>query len=391
MNNKLKSIDMLKGIGIIMIIIVHNRHFILKNTEGYRALVNYGQMGCQIFFLVSGMALCYSWFHQLEKSPAKSFSGNYISFIIRRYMRLAPGFLIMLALNFILNVILIDIFHYSPGFIMTRTPLALLTNVFFIHGFFPDYINSVFPGGWYIGTSFILYLLFPLLAALCQKLRKISPFLIYALPLIFLVINVFTLRHIAMASGGKLYPSNNSFLYYFFTNQLPCFMLGIMLYFQQQPDIHKGFAARCPLAVSVVLFALTGFISIKLYLLPEKMNYLYTIMPSLAGLAFYWLAVSMLHVELKSSEKKNTKKAPDDKVLSLLADFLAKCGRISYGMYLTHSLICWYGIKAITSALNSNGYEYNDLLFYMLTLIPSIFIVYVLGLSMELLLKKIKW
>ena len=166
-------------------------------------------------------------------------------------------------------------------------------------------------------------------------------------------------------------------------------MLGIMLYFQQQPNIGRDFAIRCPLIMTVALFAVTSLIALKLYMLPEEIPYLYAVLPSIAGLSFYWLAVSMIHVELKSFGKKNVKKAPDDKVLSLFADFLAKCGRISYGMYLTHSLVCWYGIKAVTSALTGSGYEYNDLIFYMLVLIPTIFITYVLGQCMEALLSRL--
>ena len=61
MNQKLKSMDIIKGIGIIMIIIVHNRHFLMLDMSGLRPLMNYGQMGCQLFFFVSGFALCYAW------------------------------------------------------------------------------------------------------------------------------------------------------------------------------------------------------------------------------------------------------------------------------------------------------------------------------------------
>ena len=211
MNNRLKSLDVLKGIGIIMIIIVHNRHFIMKDMEGCRGIINYGQMGCQIFFLVSGMALCCSWFCQLAQTPQQAFFKNYIIFTARRYFRLAPGFLIMLALNFILNTIIIDIFHFVPGFVMNRTLPAIITNIFFIHGFFPEYINDVFPGGWYIGTAFILYLIFPFLVSLCRKLCQINLRLLYVLPLIFLIANIFLLRYITKISGGDLYPGNNSF------------------------------------------------------------------------------------------------------------------------------------------------------------------------------------
>ncbi len=391
MNKPLRSLDILKGIGIVMIIIVHNRHFIMKDMTGFRQIINYGQMGCQLFFFVSGMALCYSWYHLIQKEQRKSFPVLYGKFILRRYLRLAPGFLIILAANYLLNILLMDIFHYSPGFIINRSPKAILANVLFVHGIYPDAINSVFPGGWYIGTTFILYLLFPLLVTLFQKLHTVNRFLIFPLPLLFLCLNHILLKHWSIASKGSLYPYNNSFLYYFFTNQLPCFLLGILLYFQENnidsnnPHQKKYFSQKCPLLLSIALFLGTSVLAIRWYLLPEE-NYRYTYLPSLVGLSFYWLAVSMIHWEHRKTSllpcQKNTISHKNRGILQFLTDFLAQCGKNSYGMYLVHAFICWYGVKGVTDAMKYCGYDYPDLTLYCILLLPSIFIVYVAGLYM---------
>ncbi|MDE7477786.1 MAG: hypothetical protein K2M91_07535, partial [Lachnospiraceae bacterium] len=63
-------------------------------------------------------------------------------------------------------------------------------------------------------------------------------------------------------------------------------------------------------------------------------------------------------------------------------------GRNSYGMYLAHPLVCWYGMKALTYFLTENGGTYNDMLLYWLMLAPSVFIVYVMGLYVE---KALTW
>ena len=55
MNKTLRSLDILKGIGIVMIIIVHNRHFIMKDMTGFRQIINYGQMDANYF------SLCLEW------------------------------------------------------------------------------------------------------------------------------------------------------------------------------------------------------------------------------------------------------------------------------------------------------------------------------------------
>lgn len=377
MNQKLKSPDIIKGIAILMIIIVHNRHFIMLDMSGYRQLINFGQMGCQLFFFVSGFSLCYSWEHMTASNPAKHFIPASLHFISRRYLRLIPGFLIILAVNWILNILLINHLEFL-GFLMNREPLAIITNVLFWHGLFPPYNNNVFPGGWYIGTAFLLYIIFPPLFCAFKKLNRLPAVCMAAIPLLLLVFNYYLLRHISVASGYEFYPYNNSFLYFFFTNHLPCFSLGTLLYFYEK----KGFSAKCPLLVSIPLFIAAAYWSIHLYLLPEK-NFMYTYIPTIVGLAVYWLAVTLIHIEKKrlSASKEFAK--------TCLSRFLVSCGRHSYGMYLMHSFICWYGMKTLRYFLTLNGNTYNDLLVYWLLFIPSVLAVYGLGLCMDKLLVRI--
>ncbi|MDE7324428.1 MAG: acyltransferase [Lachnospiraceae bacterium] len=401
MKKQLKSLNVLKGIGILMIIMVHNRHFIMKDMSGLRQLINYGQMGCQLFFMVSGMALCYSWYHLTSKytglqETQLTFRQRILcsgQFILRRYLRLAPGFLIILCINYMLNVLFMDVLDHSPGFIVNREPAAILTNLLFLHGFFPDYINNVFPGGWYIGTTFILYALFPLLILLFEKLYSLKRHSILIIPVIFLALNCVLLRNIANTTHNALYPYNNSFLYYFFTNQLPCFSLGIMLYFQEK----TGFSAKCPLPVSILLSAVTCFVSIRLYLMPEQ-NFIYSVIPSLVGLSYYWLAVSFIHIELCAASPEETKDCGTNlraaessqhaarRIIHPFTDFIASCGSNSYGMYLVHAFVSWYGLKDLSYFLTQGGYTYNDLLLYCALYLPTVFVIYVLGLYMAKLL-----
>lgn len=382
MKRQLQSLDLLKGIGILMIIMVHNRHFIMKDMTGLRQLINYGQMGCQLFFMVSGMALCFSWYHMFEKDAVSGahltlrqylcYSGK---FILRRYLRLAPGFLFILCINLLLNILFMDIFDHSPGFIVNREPAAIITNILFIHGLFPDYVNSVFPGGWYIGTTFLLYALFPVLICVFEKAYAIKRPCIIIIPVVLLVMNCLLSRCFTGLSRNVLYPYNNSFLYYFFTNQLPCFSLGILLFFQERTE----FSSRCPLFVSITMFLTTSAICVYLFLMPEQ-HFIYTVIPSVAGLSFYWLAVCLIHLE-KQSIVKQVKRQKHS-----FLNFIADCGRNSYSMYLVHTFVCWYGMKEITSFLTLYRYEYNDLLLYFLIYIPSVFVIYALGRYMKLLL-----
>lgn len=380
MSPKRKSLDVLKGIAIIMILITHNRHFLMKDMSGMRQLINYCQMGCQIFFIVSGMALCGSWYHHADKNPGMSqgsscihFGTRCLRFMKRRYLRIMPGFLIMLALNYFLNVITIDVFSHYSGYVMNREPAAIIINALLLHGLSPKYINNVFPGGWYIGTSILLYWLFPFLVSLTSFVYKRLKPVVYFLPALFLLLNYLVQRQLSICSAGALYPSNNSFLYFFFTNQLPCFLLGILLYFQET----EGFSKKCPAFLCAVFFIITSVISYKLYISAQA-DFSFTIIPTIAGLSFYWLAVLFLHLESTLSLPRLFRPA---------VAFLASCGKHSYGMYLTHALVSWYAIRELRYLLDEKIPEYNDLCVFLLLLPITTALVYLMGCLLEKLLK----
>lgn len=363
MDKKLRSIDIIKGIGIIMIIITHNRHFIMQDMSVIWSLINFGQMGCQLFFFASGFSLCYAWEHMDPSRP------RVLRFILRRYLRLAPGFLIFMMVNLALNILLMDILHFPPGFIMNREPRAMLTNALFLHGLFPDYVNNGFPGGWYIGTAFLLYITFPLLYGILRRLHAIHPLCMAAVPALLFVSNLILQYQISGLSGNSLPVGNSTFLYYLFTNQLPCFCLGILLFFRKE-------RTQTPPALSTALFITFTGICVCLYVYPPT-PFIFTALPTIAGLAAYWLAAALLRIEQR--------RTPD----SSASRFLADCGRNSYGMYLCHSLVCWYGMKAVTHLLTQNGIAYNDLLLYGLMFAPSVFAVYIMGSRIEKLLTRI--
>ncbi len=113
--------------------------------------------------------------------------------------------------------------------------------------------------------------------------------------------------------------------------------------------------------------------------MPEQ-NFIYSVIPSLVGLSFYWLAVSFIHIELCAANlpKKH-----------FLTDLIASCGSHSYGMYLVHAFVSWYGLKDLSYFLTLGGNTYNDLLLYCVLYLPTVFVIYVLGLYMTKLLDMI--
>lgn len=375
MKRTLMSLNILKGIAMLMIIMVHNRHFIFYHTDGiFRQLINFGQMGVPIFFMVSGMALCYSWTNQCKANPSQRLS-NYWSFVKKRYFRLAPGFLIILAINLLLNFVLVDTLHTSPGYIMNRDPLGLLVNILFLHGLFPEYINTVFPSGWYIGSTFLLYLLFPVLFLLFQKIYTKNKHIILILPVLFCLLYFLLTKQIAFYSDYTIYPYNCSFLYFFFLNQLPSFCIGIILFFHEK----DSFATKCPLWISLLLGVFFILFAFYLYLQPDVYCF-FTIIPFLVSVASYWFALFLLHIE-------HCKGFPS--CLNAITEFIANCGTYSYEMYLMHGFFSWYVIKALTLYLTGQGIAYNDLLLYIILLPVTILLVYSSGRLLSVFLTKL--
>lgn len=80
-------------------------------------------------------------------------------FYWNRFISIAPGYYIAIIIS-----ILVSFLEIKIGV----EPIAELsgggtTNFLLLHGFFPNYCNSIVRGGWYIGTTVVLYLLFPIL------------------------------------------------------------------------------------------------------------------------------------------------------------------------------------------------------------------------------------
>lgn len=101
----------------------------------------------------------------------------------------APGYWIAIIVYFILNMIKnyigkdMDINLFAEG---------ALINAALLHEFVPQY-NNIVPGGWYVGTTVLIYLLFPLFAKL-TNFSVIKKSKIYLVPILFSLIFIGLLR-----------------------------------------------------------------------------------------------------------------------------------------------------------------------------------------------------
>jgi peptidoglycan/LPS O-acetylase OafA/YrhL len=171
-----------------------------------------------------------------------------IAFFIRRFFRIAPMFWIAIAGYLLLDAGVVP-FWKNQG---TVTPIVILTALF-AHGWLPQTINSVVPGGWSIADEMTFYLIFPLLITRITGLVA---------AIVFFGITVVT----ALAANGlalDLYdpqtPQFGQFVYYWLPNQLPIFALGLVTFHlipwaktisRQMAMILRGFAMALLLAIA---------------------------------------------------------------------------------------------------------------------------------------------
>ncbi|WP_282069502.1 acyltransferase family protein [Olleya namhaensis] len=216
---KLNYIDALRGIAILMVIVHHtSQQGSVATPYWFGKLCSLGTRGVQLFFVASAFTLYRSYRNRVldENKHVKNF-------FIRRFFRIAPIYYL---------AILYFIFHKQIGvpYWLGNQPLIsssnIVSNVFFVNGISPYWINSLVPGGWSITVEVMFYTLFPFLFLKIKNINNAFTFLIVTL-LIKLVVQEFLIQF-------QMIPSDHiwrEFIYYNLTSQLPVFAIGIIMFF----------------------------------------------------------------------------------------------------------------------------------------------------------------
>jgi len=84
MNKKLAHIDSLRGIAILLVIFVHTAQSVPDMPRWALNITKYGQLGVQLFFVLSAITLIYS------TQQREGESSHLKKYFIRRFFRIAP-------------------------------------------------------------------------------------------------------------------------------------------------------------------------------------------------------------------------------------------------------------------------------------------------------------
>jgi exopolysaccharide production protein ExoZ len=204
--NRLRGLDTLRGLAITMVIAYHVQlHFPAPGAFG--RLVHLGYNGVQLFFIVSGITMCYMW------SARRNETWETGKFLIRRLCRIAPPF--WFAIVFYLAWRQTGLSLLPPAGAGDVALTALL-----VHGFSPHAINLVVPGGWSIAAEVGFYVLFPWLVTRL----KTTPQRLWAAFAIYLACSA------AAAVLLQRYAVDETVVYYSLLTQLPIFVVAMALY-----------------------------------------------------------------------------------------------------------------------------------------------------------------
>lgn len=313
------AVTVYKGIAILMVILVHvAQPFSLPQWMEY--IPRLGQLGCQIFLTLSAYTLCFS----LERK-----SITYFSFQKKRWLRIVPGYWSMIVIYLLLgNASLLLLKRNILG---TSTNWAhIIINAFLLNGLVPGEANNlVVRGGWYVGTSILLYLIMPLLFRIYQsngeKWEKVR---IWLFPFVITVCSA-TAIIFASSIDSKFYCANNSFVYFSFVNQLSAFSIGFSLYDWKRNNRRLNTYGLTILCVCLGLLSVLMFYS--------NIEHIFVFVPSVFS-SFFTCLFALTSAKIEMTSLKTT--------------LIQKWGERSYSIYLVHSLIVYEGSKVVTHLWN---------------------------------------
>ena len=345
---KYAFIDALRGYAILAVLLVHSSLSVAPANSILRSLMNNGARGVQLFFIASALTLCLSWHFRSvhEAYPVRNF-------FIRRFFRIAPLF-------YAAVIFYVMLYGFSPRY---WAPNGIKwwfvpSTVLFLHGYHPETITSVVPGGWSIAVEMNFYLLLPFLLRRLRTIRASAIVLIVSLS----AYKLSTLAITHLLSGP--YPAHqqylvSSFAFLSFFGQLPVFAIGILTYF-----VFVNVSSLRRLVISANLLFLSLLVLLKLLTTFTIVRMLSHHIVMGAVFALFALTLGCFPVKLFVNRA------------------LALLGKISFGMYLTHFAVLELFKRLGLSTMFQNG-DVPSILHYFCVVAVTAPLSYLLYITIE--------
>ena len=303
---QLRHIDAIRGVAVLMVVLVHTAQPVNGLSKLMLIIASYSQMGVQLFFVASAYTLCLS---ALRRGEERGFLKKYA---FRRYFRIAPAYYIALLMYWGLAVL--EAYWKNAPYPVDYHWFNILTNVLFLHGFYPSANNNIVPGGWSVGVEMAFYVVFPWLFALFQRWNHRSVWRTWLLVAAGVLVSQGVIQWLVHRHGEIM--ANNTFLYYSLATQLPVFLTGMAYFYTEKNGLWRlpGYANML-LAFALTCAAFLGCAA--------DMPYLFSLIPTVAAFAYMFLTEAF------------------KKIRWLSPSWLVSVGKVSYSMYLVHFIFAW--------------------------------------------------
>lgn len=280
------NLDCLTGLRFIAALYVFIFHFdmlfpLTFLPESLQEVIKQGPLGVNLFFVLSGFILTYSYYKRIGNSQKRPF---FREFMLKRVARIYPVYLIGLVAA--LGVSYLFSFYPAP---FGRIVWA---NAFLIQSYFPGISMQWYGGGsWSLCNEFFFYALFPLVLPLLLKIRSK-----------YILLSLLSIAVVASAVPGyihNIYPELNLFsaVYSFPALRFAeffCGMVTALLVFKFRWKV-KPAASIILVGVAAAYLMkfglrLQGYVAHNLVIVPAIVSLLAMLVHYGSKAAFRWLA-----------------------------------------------------------------------------------------------------
>jgi len=322
-------VNALRGYAILLVILIHSSQQ-LSVSKTMQLLTHTGDVGVQLFFIMSSFTLFLSYSKRKERETL------YVkrAFFIRRFFRIAPYYYLAGMIYIIFALVTVKKVNV----------LYLIANYTFTNGIIIPAINYIPPGGWSVGVEMLFYLTIPFLYKYVDTLKKAIITLVIAIVLSN-GINLFAYYLIENYTKYDWIAIRGWYLYFWLPNQFPLFIYGIILFFIFKKNNIGRKTGLVLLLSSIVLLILLMFYPFS----NSYPNYFFQ-REYVYGFVFLLFALGLYFSQSKILTNK----------------VIQKIGIVSFSMYLNHFIILYgfgYVIRKIIKNITFLNHINSDFVF----------------------------
>jgi peptidoglycan/LPS O-acetylase OafA/YrhL len=345
-SHKLHGLDHLRTVAIAFVFIFHYG-YIFASPAWVRTIGKFGWTGVDLFFVLSGYLIASQLFEKIARSNSFSIK----SFFIKRFFRIIPAYLFIVAL------------YYFFPFVRERSSLAPIWKYLtFTQNFGLDLrTQGTFSHAWSLCVEEQFYFLFPfiLTALLFFKIFRKS---FWLLPILFIsgiVLRFYLYQHFSQPT-----PEWHKLIYYPTYCRLDGLLAGISIaaLFQFKP-IWKEKITRYGNILFIVSLAI---LSIAYFICEDEQSFIASVYGfPLVSLGYAFMVTSAI--------------SPTSFLYKFNSRITATIATLSYAIYLVHKIT----LHISQEEISKSGIEKNSNIMFVICIIASIVCAYLMNILIE--------